>query len=91
MTDKEILETIFDMRYHHSEYTKRKNLLEFLNIQHNEFNLTDKEKSLVSEYYVEKKKLRDISEEAGLSYGYVRHKMMAVRKKIIEQIKEGEE
>lgn len=91
MTDKEILETIFDMRYHYSEYMKRKELLQFLEVKYDNFDLTEKEETMVMDYYVNKKNLKGISEESGLSYGYVRHRIIAVRKKIMEQINEGRE
>ncbi len=91
MTDKEILDTIFDMRYHYSEYIKRKELLDFLKVKYDNLNLTDAEEMLVKDYYVKKRNLKDISEDAGLSYGYIRHKMISVRKKIINQINENRE
>ncbi|MFV0289122.1 MAG: hypothetical protein ACK5HR_06720 [Mycoplasmatales bacterium] len=91
MNEKDLLNMYFDMKYHHHEYSKRRETFELLNIDVDNFNLTDKERYLVESFHVDKKKLKDLSEESGISYGYLRHKIGIIRKKILKDMMQEKE
>ena len=52
--------------------------------------LNEKEQYLYFAYYSDKKNLKEISEEMGISHAAVRQRIVGLRRKIIKYIKEYE-